>query len=321
MFSLETVSHSIHLQDVEVITADLVGHIRDTAKRFKRVGAVVAMSGGIDSSVALGLASTALGPKRVRGITLPDKESSGKSARLAEEVAAAFGVTIEHRDITAPLDALGCYADRAAVVRKYDSNFDAGSGDAFSVEFEPATGDAERLQGFSLNVVRNGGATRHRIGGRDFLTVMAATNLKQRVRMLSTYRIADEHNLLVIGTSNRPELSQGFYVKHGDGCGETFPLRHLLKTQVYDISRFIGVPESVRNRPPTTDTFSADQSQEAYFYGTSIEMGDELWLAWSKDEQPTGVATRLEMPVADVKKFFTLYTRRAGYAAYLSETL
>lgn len=321
MFTLESVSRSIHLDNVEDVTDDLVGYIRATAKRFKRVGVVVAMSGGIDSSVCVGLAAKALGPARVRGVTLPDKESSEESATLAEKVAAAFGVTIERHDITPALEALGCYTDRLAVVRKYDAAFDPARGDTFSVEFDPAIGGGARLQSFALNVVRDGTPSRHRIGGQDFLAIMAATNLKQRVRMLSTYRIADEHNLLVIGTSNRPELSQGFYVKHGDGCGEAFPLRQLLKTQVYEIAAHIGVPEAVRQRPPTTDTFSADQSQEAYFYGTSVTLGDELWLAWSEGEDPAGVASRLAMPVIDVEKFFGLYSRRAAYAEYLHETV
>lgn len=321
MFTVESVSGSIHLTDVAGVTDDLVASIRDTARRFRRVGAVVAMSGGIDSSVCAGLAARALGSERVRGITLPDRESSGESAQLAEQVAAHFGIRLEHRDISAALEALGCYSDRLTVVRKYCPDFDPDRGDAFSVEFEPATGSADRLQVFSLNVVRDGSSDRYRLGGRDFLAIMAATNLKQRVRMLSTYRIADEENLIVIGTSNRPELSQGFYVKHGDGCGEAFPLRFLLKTQVYDLAEHIGVPIAVRDRPPTTDTFSADQSQESYFYGTSVALGDELWLAWAKGEEAPAVASRLGVDAADVRKFFALYSRRSAYADYLSETL
>jgi NAD+ synthase len=230
-------------------------------------------------------------------------------------------VTVEHRDITAALEALACYEDRTAVVHKYDPNFDPARGDKFSVEFEPALGEGARMQSFSLNVVRDGESVRHRIGGHDFLTIMAATNLKQRIRMLCTYRIADEQNLLVIGTSNRPELSQGFFVKHGDGCGEAFPLRHLLKTQVYEVAEHIGVPNAVMMRPPTTDTFSADQSQEAYFYGTSVTLGDELWLAWSKGEDPVQTGARVGMAGTDVEKFFGLYSRRAAYGDYLRETL
>jgi NAD+ synthase len=139
--------------------------------------------------------------------------------------------------------------------------------------------------------------------------------------MLMTYRLADERNMVVIGTSNRLELDQGFFVKHGDGCGEVFPLRYLLKSQVYDLAEYLGVPDSVRQRPPTTDTFSAPQSQEEYFYGTSVETGDALWLAWQENEDPASVGARLSLASSDVEKFFHLYQRRSQYAAYLTETL
>lgn len=312
---------SIHLEDVAMTADTLVGSIREAARRFRRNGAVVALSGGIDSAVSLGLAVRALGPRRVVALTLPEQDSSPDTVGFASEVAGAFGVPLERRDLTAALDALGCYEDRLAVVRRVDPHFDAAR-DRFSVEFVPATGDGDRLQSFVLNVVRgDGGTSRFRLGGRDFLTILAANNQKQRLRMLATYRVADERNLVVIGTSNRLELDQGFFVKHGDGCGEVFPLRYLLKTQVYDLAEHLGVPDSVRRRPPTTDTFSAPQSQEEYFYGTSVAMGDELWLAWHNAEPARAVAARLSLAPEDVDRFYELYERRSQYAAYLTETL
>jgi NAD+ synthase len=316
----QTTTQSVHLADVAAEADALIGSIRSATRRFRRTGAIVAVSGGVDSSVSLGLAARALGPNRVVALTLPDKESSGETAGLARKVADTFGVKLEHRDITPVLDALGCYDDRLEVVQRVDPEFDPER-DAFSVEFVPATGEGDRMQSFALNVVRSGEATHHRLGGQDFLTIMAATNQKQRVRMLMTYRLADERNMVVIGTSNRLELDQGFFVKHGDGCGEVFPLRYLLKSQVYDLAEYLGVPESVRQRPPTTDTFSAPQSQEEYFYGTSVETGDALWLAWHENEDPASVAARLSLTPSDVEKFFHLYQRRSHYAAYLTETL
>ncbi|MET1133439.1 MAG: NAD(+) synthase [Aeromicrobium sp.] len=321
MTDIQDLSRRIDLEDVGATTDLLVASIRDTARHFRRTGAIVALSGGIDSSACLGLAVRALGAKRVVALTLPDKESSGETVGYAQEVADAFGVELLQRDITAPLDALGCYDDRLAVVQRIVPEFDADAGDRYSVEFDPALGHDEQLQSFRLNVIRGGEQTMHRLGGRDFLTIMAATNQKQRIRMLSTYRIADERNQIVVGTSNRLELDQGFYVKHGDGCGEVFPLRHLLKSHVYEVAAHIGVPESVQKRPPTTDTFSAPQSQEEYFYGTSVRTNDELWLAWDQKEDPAVTAERLGLHTTDVEKFFELYTRRALYAEYLLTSL
>ncbi|SEB84172.1 NAD+ synthase [Paramicrobacterium humi] len=312
---------AVHLEDPEATTDELVDSIRQAARRFRRRGAVVALSGGIDSSTCVGLAVRALGAQRVRAISLPDKESSTSTVGFAEEVADEFGVSLEVRDITAPLAALGAYADRLAVVRQYEPDFDDAAGDRFSVEFETATGEGERLQSFCLNVERGDRRTRHRLGGRDFLAIMAATNLKQRLRMASTYRIADEENLLVIGTSNRLEIDQGFFVKHGDGCGDVFPLRPLLKSHVYDVAKVLKVPQAVIERAPTTDTFSAEQTQEAYFYGTSIETGDRLWLGWHEGEPAAAVAAELGMSESDVQKFFDTYRRRSEYAEYLTTTI
>lgn len=311
----------VRLPDPGATAEHLVAEIRDTARRFGRLGAVVAVSGGIDSAVCLGLAARALGGERVVALALPDQESDPVSAELGREVAGSFGTRFECRDITGALEALGCYEDRRAVVQRLEPGFDPAAGDAFSVEFVPATGEGERLQSFVLTVVRGGETTRHRLGGRDFLTIMAATNQKQRVRMLSTYRLADERNLLVVGTSNRLEIDQGFFVKHGDGCGEVFPLRLLLKSQVYDLAAFLGVPDEVRRRPPTTDTFSAPQSQEEYFYGTSVATGDALWLAYRRGLSHADAAAATGLSEADVRRFYGLYGRRARYAEYLTTTL
>lgn len=311
---------NVHLDDVDAECDALVASIRGAARRFRRTGAIVALSGGIDSSVCLGLAVRALGAERVVGLTLPDCESSATSAQLAGSVADAFGVRIEQRDITPALEALGCYHDRLEVVRRIDPEFDPQY-DSFSVEFVPGSGEQGRLSTFALNTIRDGKSDHHRLSGRDFLTIMAATNQKQRVRMLVTYRIADERNLIVIGTSNRLELDQGFYVKHGDGCGEVFPLSRMLKTQVYDLARQLGVPDEIRKRPPTTDTFSAPQSQEEYFYGTTVEVGDQLWQAWHRGQSAEAVSAALDLPTSDVQQFFDLYKRRAVYADYLRETL
>lgn len=321
MVDVASLSEAVHLTDVASVAESLIADIRQAARRFRRSGAIVALSGGIDSTVCVALAARALGPKRVKGITLPDQESSRETAGLAELAAKSAGVQFLAKDITPVLDALGAYHDRLAVVQRIDPTFDPEHGDTFSVEFVPATGEGDRIQSFALNVVHEGQATHHRLGGRDFLTIMAATNQKQRVRTMMTYRIADEENLIVIGTSNRLEIDQGFFVKFGDGCGEAFPLRWLLKSQVYDLAEYLGVPQEIRSRPPTTDTFSAPQSQEEYFYGTSTEVGDALWLAWRKGEAAEQVAQRLGLSATDIGKFFGLYERRSLYAAYLTEMI
>ncbi len=93
-----------------------------------------------------------------------------------------------------------------------------------------------------------------------YLQMVAATNFKQRTRKMMEYYHADRLNYAVAGTPNRLEYDQGFFVKQGDGAADFKPIAHLYKTQVYALAAHLGVPEEIRRRPPTTDTFSLAQT-------------------------------------------------------------
>ena len=89
-----------------------------------------------------------------------------------------------------------------------------------------------------------------------YLGIVAATNMKQRTRKQIEYYHADRLNYAVAGTPNRLEYDQGFFVKNGDGAADFKPIAHLYKTQVYQLAEHLGIPEEIRRRPPTTDTWS-----------------------------------------------------------------
>ena len=99
-----------------------------------------------------------------------------------------------------------------------------------------------------------------------YLGVVAATNMKQRTRKQLEYYHADRLNYAVLGTPNRLEYDQGFFVKNGDGAADIKPIAHLYKTQVYALAAHLGLPEEIRSRPPTTDTWSLAQSQEEFYF-------------------------------------------------------
>jgi NAD+ synthase len=73
-------------------------------------------------------------------------------------------------------------------------------------------------------------------------------------------------NYVVAGTPNRLEYDQGFFVKLGDGAADIKPIAHLYKSQVFALAAYLGVPEEIRSRTPTTDTFSLPQTQEEYYF-------------------------------------------------------
>src|SRR5512146_1559753 len=92
--------------------------LRETFLRdFKKKGAVVAMSGGIDSSVVAGLAVRALGKERVFGLLMPERDSAGETLPLSRGLAEHLGIQYAHEDISPILEAAGCYRRRDEAIR------------------------------------------------------------------------------------------------------------------------------------------------------------------------------------------------------------
>jgi len=243
---------------------------------LKRRGAVVAMSGGIDSSVVAALCTRALGKEKVKGLFLPEKDSSGDSLRLARGLAEHLGIETHLVEIAETLEALGCYRYRAEAIQKVFPDF--GPDWKFKITLPPLT-DKARLNVFSVVAQRPDGSVEHKRLPLDaYLQVVAATNMKQRIRKVVEYYHAERLNYAVAGTPNRLEYDQGFFVKYGDGAADFKPIAHLYKTQVYALAAELGVPEEIRRRPPTTDTYSMPQSQEEFYFALPYDSMDLcLW--------------------------------------------
>src|SRR5205807_1675740 len=222
---------------------------------LRRSGLVVAMSGGVDSSVCAALAAAAVGPRRVLGLGLPERESDGQSLTLAREWATQLGIGFVVEDISAILEACGCYARRDAAIQRLVPDY--GQGWRCKLVLEGGGLDSERLHVCYVAVQPPGGAVRKvRLPAREFREIVAATNFKQRVRTMLEYHHADRLHYAVLGTPNRLEYDQGFFVKGGDGFADVKPIAHLYKSQVYQLAEHLGVPAAIRTRPPTTDTYS-----------------------------------------------------------------
>ena len=246
-----------------------------TVRDLRRRGLVVAMSGGIDSSVCAALAVRALGAERVHGLLLPERDSSGESSRLGRVLAEHLGILFTLKDISATLDAIGCYSALDEVLGRVLPGF--GGGWKFKLAISEAMGG--RI-GITQVVAEDPSGRRHdaRLSAADYLQIVAATNFKQRVRKTLEYFHADRLNYAVVGTPNRLEYDQGFFVKNGDGAADVKPIAHLYKTQVYGMARYLGLPESVTSTTPTTDTFSLAQGQDEFYFGLPYPQMDlVLW--------------------------------------------
>ncbi len=262
--------------DCAAETERITRWIVDTlANRLHRRGLVVAISGGIDSSVCAALAVRAVGAKKVFALLLPERDSSSFSTERGRALAAYLGIEHKTFDIAPALEALGCYRERDDAIRRVFPAY----GDGWRNKIVIAGGTGGGINFFKLVVASPDGRTQEaRLPLREYLQIVAATNLKQRVRKTMDYFHADRMNYAVVGTPNRLEYDQGFFVKVGDGAADLKPIAHLYKTQVYALARWLGLPDEICNAQPTTDTYTLPQGQDEFYFALPYaQMDVALW--------------------------------------------
>lgn len=241
-------------------------------RRLRRRGAVVALSGGIDSSVTAALCACALGAKNTLAVCMPEKDSDKESLRLGRMVSDAFGIPSVVEDIEPILSAAGCYRRLENEVRKIVPEF----GPTWACKL--VISNALEKEGYTITslVVQSPDGHRQtlRMPLDVYLGIVAATNMKQRTRKQIEYYHADRLNYAVSGTPNRLEYDQGFFVKNGDGAADFKPIAHLYKSQVYRLAEYLGIPEEIRRRTPTTDTWSLAQTQDEFYFSLPYHLMD-----------------------------------------------
>lgn len=272
------------------------------SKQLKRRGLVVALSGGIDSSVTLGLAVKALGPERVFALLMPERHSSNDTLALSTSVADAFKVERAHENISGILDAIGFYRRYDNAVRQVIPRYGEGWKSKIVI---PNAIESKSFNLFSIVAQSPDGETiKERLPLKAYLEIVAATNFKQRTRKMLEYFHADRLNYAVTGTPNRLEYDQGFFVKLGDGAADIKPIAHLYKTQVYAMAAHLGVPEKIRKRPPTTDTYSLAQGQDEFYFSLPYDRMDLCLYAKNNGYSPAEIASTVELAPEQVQRVF-----------------
>ena len=299
-------------------TERLVQFIQRVVRQARRRGAVVGISGGIDSAVVLALCVRAFGPSNVVAVMMPDKDSEPMSEAYARELAAQFDVEPLLENITPALAGFQCYARRDAAIRRVFPEYDADQGWKAKIVLPQDLLEGGTLNVFSVTVVDPDGRTQNRpLPPQEMLEIVAATNLKQRSRMATLYFHAEARQFAVIGTANRNEYAQGFFVKYGDGGADLQPIAHLYKTQVYQLARHLGVPESIQTRVPTTDTYSAACDQQEFFFRVPFETLDLLWFALDHGVSIAETAAVMEMTELEVQRVFDDIQRKVRTTEFL----
>lgn len=303
--------------DLEAKAAQLCAGLREAVlTTLRRRGLVVAVSGGIDSACTAALAVRALGPKRVHGLLLPERDSSSDSSAFGRKLCETLGIGYSVHDIAPVLDALGCYRLRDEAVR------------SVYPEFQPdwpwkIVMHGDRLGSGGLNVfyavVRRPDGAEHRVrlSPQAYLQIVAATNFKQRVRKMLEYFHADRLVFATSGTPNRLEYDQGFFVKLGDGAADVKPIAGLYKTQVYALARHLGVIEEILQREPTTDTYSLEQSQEDFYFSVHYSKLDLILWAKNHGVTPAEAAAVLRYTPEQIQRVYDDIDQKRRTTAYL----
>jgi NAD+ synthase len=299
-------------REVERISAAM----RDlVCKKFKRRGAVVGVSGGIDSSVVAALCAHALGKDHVVALFMPETESAGETLALSKLLAESLGIKSVLEDITPILTGAGCYRRRDEAIRtvvpEYDERYkskivlpDLLATDSFSVYSIVVQSPTGEMKKFRLPL-------------SAYLGVLSATNFKQRIRKMVEYYHADCLNFAVAGTPNRLEYDLGFFVKSGDGAADFKPIAHLYKSQVYQLAEYLKIPKAIQERPPTTDTYSLAQSQEEFYFSMPLEKMDLCLYGKNHNMAPGMLASLLGFTEEQVEKAYAIIDSKRKFAQYL----
>ncbi len=251
------------------------------------LGAVIGVSGGVDSAVVLAILSRILPKNRIRALILPERDSNPLSSKHAKSVCSKYDVDCEEIDITPILKSLGTYSLQPpaafapySLKEKYALKKWKKYGSVYELDLRGSTDE-------------------------EFRKGVAYYRSKHRVRMCKLYMEAERLGYAVVGTTNRTEWLTGFYVKWGDDATDVEPLFHLYKTEVFELAKELDVPKEVVEKPPSPDLIPGVTDEMAL--GMKYEEIDEILKAM---DEGGDLSAFDEEKVSKVKKLLELGKRR-----------
>ena len=311
-------SHELlHLEDIETACNKIVENLQGTVlHQLNRKGGVVGISGGIDSSVTLALSVKAFGAKNVLGVILPESESSSDSELMAKDLAERYGIDVVVENITGALNGFGCYSRRDEAISNVFPEFNPKTDKSKIVINQKIDKNIPPIS--SVTVIAPDGKEKTKLlSAKDYLQIVASSNFKQRTRMSMLYYYAESCHYAVIGTPNRHEVEQGFFVKYGDGGADVMPIASLYKTQVYQFAKHLGVPQDIIDRIPTTDTYSAEQTQEEFFFQLPYKTMDLISYGIDNNYSVKEIAVSTGKTEEEVNNIHANFERKRRTTEYL----
>jgi len=315
--------NALHLNAAEE-TQKIVASLQQVIhQRLRKRGAVVGISGGIDSSVTLALCTRAFGAQNVLGVIMPEKESDPESQLIAIRLAESLQVQVVIEELTLALESLGCYRRRDDAIRSLFPDFGKDWKSKITLPGNLLENDTFNI--FTLTVAspttedKKSQTYSKRLPLKEYLQIVAASNLKQRLRMATLYFHAERSNYAVIGTANKNERELGFFVKYGDGGVDVSPITHLFKTQVFQLAEYLDIPREIQQRIPTTDTYSAGSTQEEFFFRLPFELLDTIWFGYEHGYGTREIASALGLSDEQVVRVIADIERKKRTTSYLRE--
>ncbi|MCU0643821.1 MAG: NAD(+) synthase [bacterium] len=301
----------------ETETEKLVSKLRnDLIHVIKKRGAVVGISGGIDSSLVLALCVKAFGSSKVLGVMLPETDSSPDNFVLARKLVDKFNVESIIENMTPALYGFGAYQRRDEAIRRVFPEYNMSYKVKISLPQNILEQDSLNL--FHLTIISPEGEEKtERLPHKEYLQIVAASNFKQRSRLCMLYYHAEMRNYAVVGTGNKNEHQLGFFVKYGDGGADLKPIAHLFKTNIFQLAEYLDIPDEIQKRVPTTDTYSAEQTQEEFFFKLPFEILDAIWYGWEHDYSTEEIAETMQLSPNQVQYVINDIKRKMAATQYL----
>jgi NAD+ synthase len=269
---MNEISELIKIENIETKINEVTKFIKNEVfEIYQKKGIVIGLSGGIDSAITAALSTKSIGSEKILGLILPEKESDVNSKNLALQIAEKYNIDTETIDITNILESFGVYENKEKIVKEKFPNYNEKCKYRVVVPSK-----LENNIGMPFLEILDDENILHKlkISSFDFLNLTAATSIKHRVRMTMLYNYAEKNNFTVVGTTNKTEYLQGYFVKYGDGGSDIEPLVHLYKTQIYQIANFLKLPEEIINQDASPDVWSFKTSDEEFFYAVPYNIVD-----------------------------------------------
>ncbi len=133
-------------------------------------------------------------------------------------------------------------------------------------------------------------------------------NLKARIRMSIIYFYANSKNYLVSGTGNKSEILIGYFTKHGDGACDIEPIGDLYKTDVYQLAKYLEIPQEISDKPPRAGLWNNQTDEDEI--GMTYELLDKiLYRNLEKDIDAKSIADELDIEVDEVNNIINRVNR------------